>query len=470
MTDMHNTLERIKSANAVPSPDSFPSGALSSSDLLAQIDARSRTMTDTLTPIRPAEPVKAPRRGRGPLVALAVAAAIVLIIGTSFAIFSGGDAPPPATDPPPTTTTAASTLSRAEGALAADTPPLEVLTEWHAHVDAGDMARADAMVWPDSGYVTDDVSRGVSPEIWYRAATGVVMERDCTPGASGLAAELGIAPRAGGAIVTCNETMISGLQPGSVIGGGTFAAEVADGMILDIMILPDFVGALDETEGLDLYRNWVRDRRPEAFEELFAFGINLRADTTELRTAHQEMVAFFLSSTGPRAEGALPADTPLLDVVATFLDRSDSADIAGYEAIFHPLSGYESGSDAAASWFAVVTGVVAERHCELVSDIQVRCTEIHRSGLEPGTVSELTSVWNGADGYIWSIDFPDGLPPVLRNDASLPGLPAYRNWVRDNEPGSFDDLFSAGLFMRLDSEEARSAHTDLVARFLAATS
>lgn len=265
--------------------------------------------------------------------------------------------------------------------------------------------------------------------------------------------------------------MISGLQPGTAIGGGTFAAEVADGMILDIMILPDFVGGLDETEGLDLYRSWVRDTRPDQFEELFAFGLNLRVDTPELRAAHQDMVVFFLTSTGPRAEGALPVDTPLVEVVETFLERSDAGDVAGYEPIFHPLSGYVRGQDADASWFAAVTGVVAERSCELVTDTQVRCIQSFRSGLEPGTVSEeSTIVFNGADGYIWTVEFPGGQPVEFDDLSTSPGVAAYRDWVQNNEPDSFSELFVAGLSMRLDTEEVRSAHTEMVARYLAATS
>ena len=70
MTDTHTTLERLKSANAVPSTDSLPSSALSSVDLLARIDERSMTMTETTTVGYSTEAPEPPKRGRGPLLAL----------------------------------------------------------------------------------------------------------------------------------------------------------------------------------------------------------------------------------------------------------------------------------------------------------------------------------------------------------------------------------------------------------------
>ena len=472
MTDIHETLERIKSANAVPSSDSFPSGALSSTELLARIDERSKAMTETLTPIRPTQPAKPPRRGRGPLIALAVAAVVVLIIGVAgFTLLTGDNSGPVATDPPtpttvaPTTTTApTTTIARSEGALPPDTPPLEVVAALQAAWDAGDMALAEGLIAPDSGYFAQNQGAGISEEIWYRAATAVTVERDCSLDAAPFTA-IGI-PLGNGVAVSCNETLISGLQPGRVIGGGFFGAEVADGMIMDFYI-DDYDGAGIEREGLDEYRTWMQEFSPQTAGELFRPDGTLVADTEEARTRHNELVAVFVTTMGPRAARALPADTPLLDVVATFNQRFDSGDIEGYEAIFHPMSGYESGRDAAHSRFTAVTGIVTERDCELVATTQVRCTQTLRSGLEPGTVSEpITTLWNGADGYIWSIDFPDGPPPAFSSPSAGPGVAEYRDWLNENEPDRIGELFR-GFAMRLDTEEVRNAHVELIATYLA---
>ena len=80
MTDQHTTLERIKSADTVPSLGSFPGGALKSAALLARID-REEHHVETLAPIRLDEPAKPPGRGRGPLLALAAAAVVLTIVG-----------------------------------------------------------------------------------------------------------------------------------------------------------------------------------------------------------------------------------------------------------------------------------------------------------------------------------------------------------------------------------------------------
>ena len=181
-------------------------------------------------------------------------------------------------------------------------------------------------------------------------------------------------------------------------------------------------------------------------------------------------------STGPRiivdrAQRALVAGTPLLETVDVFQRRFDAGDVEGYEAIFHPDAGYPSGRDAEAAWFGAVTGMTHERDCEVVAETQVRCVERSGSGLEPGTFSdEFVTVWNGADGYIWSIDFPEGTPPVEFSDPSdSPGVETYRQFVESNAPEMFADLFDENLAMRLDTEAVRVAHHELIGRFLADT-
>jgi hypothetical protein len=462
MTDTERTIERITSANPVPSPDAFPSSALSSADLLARIDERSTAMTETLTPIRDLEPEKPPRRARGPFVAVAVAAAVVLVIGLASLFFLNGDATAPA-DPSPTL----------ESPLGADAEALDVIAAVTAAWDAGDLATADSLIHPDSPYFSPQAASGFAAEVWYREASGAVVERDCALGTPVPGWDTDLFDN-GGVVVTCEETIISGTEPGTVIGGGITAAEVKDGWVLNPFIGPGYVGAIsergNENQFIGQYRNWVRERFPDDFDELFT-AVSMIVGTPEAQAKHREFMPFFVADTGPRGEAALPADTPLIEVVATFTERYDSGDINGYEALFHPLSGYASGSNAQDSWFSSVTGMSADRDCTLVEPTQVRCDEVVYSGLLPGTVvGEFTTLWNGAAGWIWSIEFDGDAPQRATDPALAPGVKEYRDWVKTNAPEAADTLFVAGLAMRLDTEEARDAHREMISSYLAAIS
>jgi hypothetical protein len=480
MNDTQHTIERIRSANPVPSPDSFPTRALSSAGLLARIDERNTTMTDTLTPIRGTDPGKPPRRNRGPLIGLAVAAAVLLLVGiTTFAI-GGGEDSPVVTDPPATTTEAPTTTTTTvpptttaqfESPLPADTPPLEAAAAIQAAWDAGDMAAADALIRPDSGFLEQNISPGFAAELWYRNATGaVITNRDCRVETPAELANEGFE----GTFVTCTENLESGINPGTVIGGGKLAMTVQDGWVVDVFLL-GYLGALDgERGGYQAYQNaylaWMQERFPDNSEVLFD-GIDMVIDTPEAAALHQELIPFFLADTNVnRDPQALPADTPLLETVRIFQERFDAGDIAGYEAIFHPLTGYQSGRDARSSWFNAVVGSTTERDCSLVEPTMVRCIEVQSPGLVPGTTLEpFTSEWNGAAGYIWTIEFPEGPPPGF-DTLTLPGLTEYRTWVKENVPEAFDTLFPDGLQMRLSTQELRDAHTEMVARYLTAIS
>lgn len=473
MTDINATVERISSANPVPAADSFPTGALSSERLLARIDERSSVMTDTLTPIRTSDPGKSPRR-RGPLLALAVAAVLILIIGiTSFALLRGDeggevvDEPTREVDEPRQDVDEPAPDSL-QDPFPADTSPLDVVAAISGAWEVGDIEAADALIHPDSPYWTQ--IGDVSEEIWYRIATGVAMESECfegTPARLGAYEPIGV-------VVTCNDTLISGLAPETVIGGGTVAFDIADGWVQDFLVIA-YVGAVGEFE-MPQYRqylNWLEQRDPQNVDNLYVPRVGLAFSTEEQRAKHREMVPMFLADVGPREADplALPADASLLDTVAVFNERFDSGDIEGYEALFHPLSGYPSGQDAENSWFNAVTGQAAERNCVALEFTQVRCEEVVFSGLLPGTVvTEVTTLWNGMGGYIWSIDFPDGPPPGWSDTSQFPGVAEYRTWVEQNAPEAIDLLFVEGGAMRLDTEEARAGHVAMVDRFLAATS
>lgn len=484
MNDMTSTIERIQSANPVPSPDSFPTRALSSAGLLARIDERNTDMTDTLTPIRGTDPGKPPRRTRGPLIAAAVAAVLVLIIGIATFTLGGGDDAPVVTDPPTTTTTEAATTTTTvpptttaqfESPLPADTPPLEVVAALHAAWDAGDMAAAAELFHPDSRYFQRNIESSVAAELWYRNATGVtVSDRECALETPAELANQGFE----GTFVTCTENLVSGISPGAIIGGGTLAFTVQDGAVLERFQF-FYPAAIDGERGgfeeyLTAYRNWVQERFPDDIPELFGgFGsIDMVIDTPEARARHLELIPFYLADTSvDRDPLALPADTPLLEVVQTFTARWDVGDIDGYEALFHPLSGYPSGQDAPVSWFTAVTGMTTDRQCELIEETLVRCIDVMSPGLLPGTTLDpVVTEWAGAAGYIWRIDFPDGPPETFTNPGDAPGVKEYRDWVRDNDPDAFDTLFPDGIQMRLNTQDVRDAHTAMVARYLSAIS
>lgn len=455
MIDTNQVLRMIESANAVPDAGSLPEGALSSSDLLARIDERNTHMTDTTTTDhRPDVPATGPHgarhRYRGPLIGLAAAAAIALV----FVITNLGtdDGASPVADLSAPTTT----IPRAARALPADTALMDVVGEFQDRFDTGDVDGYEAIFDPNAGYVSgSDAERS-----WFGATAGLGHERDCEPVTD--------------TQVSCVERLVSGLQPGSTSDEFVSVWQGANGYLTSITYPDGFpTEFVDPVDGLGVpeYRAWLERTNPDAFADLFVDGLAMKLDTEEARQGHEGFVPFYLSSTGPRAAGALPIDTPLIDVVATFAERFDAGDIAGYEAIFHPMAGYPSGQDAESSWFGEVTGMQHERNCEPVSATQVRCVERAISGLEPGTSSEeITTLWNGSDGYIWSIDFPDGPPTEFSDPTAGPGVAAYRDWVEVNEPEAFADLFVDGTTMKLDTEQARAAHRDLVARFLADTS
>lgn len=490
MTDITTTVDRIKSADAVPSPDSFPSGALSSTALLARIDERNQTMTDTLTPIRRVDPAKPPRRGRGPLIAFAAAAVLILVIGVAAFNLLTGDSPPEVTDPVPTTTTTVApttTVALETGPVTlptppvpANTPPLEVLAGLQSAWDAGDMDAAHALMWPDSGYFTQlDWVDGIAQEIQQRYATNMTIERECTLGNPAELQDRPLTVRQG-VMITCEETLISGLQPGERAGGGRFAAEVADGWVIDFFIF-DYQGAVFESPGVDLYAEWMQVQRfsEGAFAELFRAeefnpDLVMVVDTPEARQRHRDLIPAFLGDTGPRSDLALPADTSFEDVVSIFHERWDAGDVEGWAALFHPGNNYSPDQDAPASWFIDVTGVTIERECETITSetlaTQVLCTDRYTSGLAQGVVSEARVVFTGDVGWIWSIDFPNGTPAGFSDVTNNPGVAEYRSWVQENEPDSFGTLFIGSVNMRLDTPEIRAAHQEMIQRYLAATS
>ena len=286
MNDTLKALERIRSADTVPSMDAFPTGALTSDALLARIDERS-TMTDTLTPIRLDEPSKPPASKRGPLLAIAVAAIVLVVVGVAGFALTRDEGTPPVTSEPTTTvapTTTAPTTTLAPGALPVDTPALEVVQAWNARWAAGDVEGFEALVDPGASYFADNAGTAVARGSWYRIATGATVESTC----SNITAQR----------IRCETTSISGLTPGEVLLDRSITVyTVADGRIQNFEFPDGYAPYYAyDIEGLERYRVWLRENDPSAFEELFAFGETIVLETEEVRAAHQEQIARFLAA------------------------------------------------------------------------------------------------------------------------------------------------------------------------------
>lgn len=459
-------LRQVRALDPTPATEDLPKGMWSAAVVLQTIDERTGTVQTQEREIKGSVPEPRQPRFR-PIWVAAAAFAAVIVLGVVLLLVPGGDdAAPVAPTTVAPTTVAPTTVTPTTVAPAADPAALDVVAELSTAFQAGDMEAAEALFDPAGGYFTDNMSSGVSREIWYRLATGMTVQSECALGTPADFTD-GVPDLVGGTLVMCDDVLISGLEPGVAIGGGRVAFEVVDGLVTNMFIFPDYVGALSEAAGLDAYRSWLQERRPEMFEELFAAGVDPRLDTPELRGAHQEWSSIFLASIAPRSEPSLPVDTPLIDVVTTFQERWDAGDVAGYEALFFPLTGYESGSDASTSWFVSVTGVRTERECEVVDANQVRCTETSFSGLLPGrSLGTITTLVTGGDGWIWTIEFPNGVQEGLLDQAASPGVPEYRTWLSENDPEALGELFG-GATMRLQTEELRDAHRAAIAEYLA---
>ena len=460
-------LRQVQALDPSPATDDLPQGIWSPTVVLATIDERTGTMQTKEREIRRSVPEPKGPKFSAVWVAAAAFAAVILI-GVVLLLAPGGDGSAPVAPTTTPTTVAPTTVTPTTVDATPGPEALALVAELGAAFEAGDMEAAEALFDPASAYFTENMTPGVSREIWYRVATNMDVESECALGTVD-DFTVGVPDLAGGTLVVCDDVLVSGLEPGVVVGGGRVAYEIVGGRVADMFIFPDYVGALTETAGLDAYRSWLQERRPEQFEELFAFGVNPRLETPEQRQAHQEWASIFVAATGPRSAPSLPADTPLIDVVMTFGERWDAGDVAGYEALFFPLTGYESGSDAPTSWFVSVTGVTTERDCEVVDANQVRCTETSFSGLLPGrSLGTVTTLWTGGDGWIWTIEFPNGILETLTDQAASPGVAEYRTWLAENDPEALAELFG-GETMRIHTEELREAHKTAIAEYLAAT-
>lgn len=266
MTSTQQARERLESANIVPSPESLPHGAWSSAALLERVHERRHAVTKTDTTFSAGVAEPRPRRGRGPLVGLATAAAVI-VIGAAFAwagLTAGGDPP-----------------------RDSDRTDVEIAADWLERWEAGDIDGLEALTSPDMLGGTWQGSSGqrtFHDNARYMAATGIDLAADCIPL---------------GDQVSCSILTISGLSPGTVIDDSTNIFTIEDGLVAHIQFARPGKMPITADTALLAYRDWLRDRHPEAAAELFADSVlKLLAETPEARAAHQKYVAEFIAESG----------------------------------------------------------------------------------------------------------------------------------------------------------------------------
>ena len=245
----NSTLERIAAANKVPSADALPADSWSADDLLARIDERSTPVTDLKTAPTPV-PDATPSRWRGPVIAGAVAAAILLVIGgIGFLANQESDIAP------------------AEPETNTLTDPSAVIDELDRRYDEGDprlVELYDSTVF-DQNWLNTQIAYAR-----YQWVTGFSETRDCT---------------VEGSQVTCTYTETSGIDPRLTYETGTVIWTVEDGKVIKTEAV-DYVSPVTYDEpALAAYRDWVRENHPDKFNDLFLFGQTLAIQTDELRHA-----------------------------------------------------------------------------------------------------------------------------------------------------------------------------------------
>lgn len=262
----NTTIQRIESANTVPTTDTLPIGTWSADDLLARIDERSHPMTDLKpTPTRQPNPEE-PNRWRGPAIALGIAAAVLLVVGIVGVLVAGnGDdiapAGPATPDTPPEVSAA----------------PTEIVREMDRRFDAADPTFVGFF---DGAAFESGALEGLTLDSRYWAATGMTATREYS---------------ADGASVTVDTVATSGLDPTRSYEY-TIVFRIEDGSISDVEVIGIDARTADRVAFAD-YRAWVQANEPEKFEDLFHFGQTLATETAELLRLQQGMVAQYHEAT-----------------------------------------------------------------------------------------------------------------------------------------------------------------------------
>jgi RNA polymerase sigma-70 factor (ECF subfamily) len=453
-TDPTAVAERIAAADPVPVLEVPPFGAASVGDLLGMVDAR-HAPAGPLAPLQLDDPSGG---RRGLLLAGLVASAAVIVV---LVLVLGVVGPPqrrtlPATTPPPTVAVTTNDLSEPPVdplALPADTPTLDVVEAMYERWSRADIDGYRALIDDTAiGYNLASFDHGA----WYRALSGVVDVRTCRSDDPGH--------------VLCTASYFSGLAHGRLLFEEETGFIVENGRIVEIEPAEQlglFNAGLDR-EGLVDYRNWVFERERDSFDELFAFGTSILLHTPELRNVHAGLMARYRAETS--LSGPLRDARPI-KVVDTYYGHLRAADVESALALVASTlpSVVDLVPTEAETWYSDVTGVALGRICDTLSPIQVRCEETYYSGLRPGTeLTGRTLLYTVLEGRIVAIE---AVGPVEDHvTADEPALARYRAWLAATDPTAAGDLFTAGGTLVLDTEAARAAHQEQIARFLEATS
>jgi hypothetical protein len=159
-----------------------------------------------------------------------------------------------------------------------------------------------------------------------------------------------------------------------------------------------------------------------------------------------------------------------LEIAEAYFAHWDAGEVAAYEALVSPDANLftqgAAGEVAIESWYRIATGAQLDRTCGLAGPNEVRCETTLVSGLQPGVViaDAKPVVLSVSDGVIVDFQFPDGFQTVYDDD--IVGLTAYREWMAQNEPADFKQLFLFPKTIVVNSDEARSRHQEMIAKFL----
>jgi hypothetical protein len=293
MTSIEQARQRLESANPVPPSTSFPEATWSNAELLERVHERRRTMTDTLTPVEVTRaPSQPPRRGRGPLIALATAAAAIVVVGGVFALTNlVGD------DEGDVASTSTTVVLENAG-------DLDVINQFYRAFKAGDAAAAMSLISPDavdcpdcspdgSGIVLDD---GATDSAEERGAQGSRLLV-----ASGGRLEVSC-ERIGPNQALCEEQFFSGFGAASAILNpiqeATVLFTVEDGLIAAAWNEDSRFDSYFQSEGINisLYRQWLQENHPEDYPTLFELDVRIMLNTPERMELHEQYIAEYVAA------------------------------------------------------------------------------------------------------------------------------------------------------------------------------
>lgn len=192
-------------------------------------------------------------------------------------------------------------------------------------------------------------------------------------------------------------------------------------------------------------------------------------------------IAFLVTASDPRKE--FTSSSPAIEVVEAFLDRYEAGDVEGYESLMDPDAIWDCPeciegpffTDSGArvlnrtwSHYGAATGIRREAECE-AGERLVTCVVTSLSGLQPGTLLQVDEieiiVHDGAIVDVLVVRTTNGMLPAT----DLRGLMVYEDWLDENHPEVFDQLFRFRGDPIVDSPEARDLQRQYVTQFLAET-